>query len=92
MRSKLHGGNLIRAINAWTIGVARHTVTLDWSDQELAEGNGCEEEQEDDNVWGVPQEWECSWLYMKRKDGGRGLVSVHDSVKEKELGFVCQGE
>ena len=34
MRSKLHGGNLIRAINAWTIGVARHTVILDWSDQD----------------------------------------------------------
>ena len=59
MRSKLHGGNLIRAINAWTIGVARHTVILDWRDQELAECNGCEEEEEeeDDDVWGVPQEW-----------------------------------
>ena len=37
-RSKLHGGNLIRAINAWAIGVVRHSaMILDWGDQELGQ-------------------------------------------------------
>ena len=35
-KSKLYGGNLIKAINAWAIGVVRYSVgILDWSDREL---------------------------------------------------------
>ena len=61
---------------------------LDWSDQELSKGNGCEDQEEVDNVWCTPQKGECVRLYMMRKDGGRGLISVYDHCeKEEELGL-----
>ena len=57
---KLYGGNLIRARNAWGIGVVRYSAgILDCSDQKT-EGNGWEDEEEVDNVWGILQEGECS--------------------------------
>ena len=35
-KSKLYGGNFIKAINAWAIGVVKHSAgILDWSDREL---------------------------------------------------------
>lgn len=35
-KSKLYGGNLIKAINAWAIGGVRYSAgVLDWSDREL---------------------------------------------------------
>ena len=53
-RSKLHYGDLIRAINAWALSVVRYSAgILDWSDRKLRTIDGCENEEEVDDVWSV---------------------------------------
>ena len=37
-----------------------------------------------DNVWGIHKRSSVDRLYMKRKDGGRGLISVVDCVNAEE--------
>ena len=86
-KSKLYGGNLIRAINAWAIGVVRYSAgILEWSDRELNAMDvktrklltmfGC-----------FHMKGSVDRLYIKRCDGGRGLISVMDCVREEEHGL-----
>ena len=86
-RSKLYGGHLIRAINAWAIGVVRYSAgVLDWSDRELKVLDVKTRKRL--SLFGVFHEKSgVARLYMKRKNGGRGLISVIDCVREEELGL-----
>ena len=58
-KSKLYGRNLIKAINAWAVGVVRYSAgILDWSDRELKEMDV--KTRKVDNVWGLSKEGEWS--------------------------------
>ena len=71
-RSKLNGGNLISSINAWAVGVVRHSAGIvDWTKEELVSMgtktkkllvmNGC-----------LHTRSNIARLHLRRKEGGEG--------------------
>ena len=84
-KSKLYGGHLIRAVNAWAVSVVRYSAgVLEWSDRELREIDVRTRKLL--TMFGVfhIRSSVCR-LYRKRKDGGRGLISVKDCVRAEEI-------
>ena len=75
-KSRLYGRNLISAINALAIGVVRYTAgVLDWTERELKAMDV--KTRKFLTMFGVfHMKSSVDRLYMKRKDGGRGLISV----------------
>ena len=81
----MYGGNLIKAINAWTIGVVRYSAgILDWGDREL-KAIDVKTRKRLTMFGAFHKKGSVPRLYMKRKEGGRGLISVFDCVKQEEL-------
>ena len=79
-RSKLNGGNLISGINTWAVSVLRYSAGIvDWTVEELVSmdrrtrkilaKNGC-----------VHTRSNVARLYLPRKEGGRGLISIEECV------------
>ena len=79
-RSKLNGGNLISGINTWAVSVLRYNAGIvDWTVEELVSMDGrtrkilamsgCMHTRS--NV---------ARLYLPRKEGGRGLISIEECV------------
>ena len=82
-RSKLNGGNMISGINAWAVSVIRYSAGIvDWTVEELVSMdrrtrkilamNGCMHTRS--NV---------ARLYLPRKEGGRGLISIEECVNKE---------
>ena len=82
-RSKLNGGNMINGINAWAVSVIRYSAGIvDWTVEELVTMdrrtrkilamNGCMHTRS--NV---------ARLYLPRKEGGRGLISIEECVNKE---------
>ena len=82
-RSKLNGGNLISGINTWAVSVLRYSAGIvDWTVEELVSMDrrtrkslamtGCMHTRS--NV---------ARLYLPRKEGGRGLISIEEFVVEE---------
>jgi len=82
-RSKLNGGNMISGINAWAVSVLRYSAGIvDWTVEELVSMdrrtrtimamNGCMHTRS--NV---------ARLYLPRKEGGRGLISIEECVNKE---------
>ena len=86
-KSKFCGGYLIKAINAWAIGVVRYSAgILEWKDRELKAMDVRTRKLL--AMFGTFHEKSSiARLYMKQKDGGQGLISVLDCVKAEELGL-----
>jgi hypothetical protein len=85
--SRLNGGNLITAVNVWAVSVVRYTAgVLDWSALDLKDMdiktrklltlNGAFNMRSNKDR-----------LYMKRKVGGRGLISMEECVRAEEAGL-----
>ena len=86
-KSKLNAGNFITGLNAWAIGVIRYSGgVIDWTMDELREMdrrtrkimnlNGC-----------LHSRSSVARLYQKRKEGGRGLISVQECVISEMKGL-----
>ena len=86
-RSRLYAGNLITAVNVWAVSVVRYTAgVLKWNVRELKDMdiktrklltvNGAFHRLSNKDR-----------LYMKRKVGGRGLISVEECVRAEEAGL-----
>jgi hypothetical protein len=86
-KSMLYGGHLIKAINAWAVSVVRYSAgVLDWTDKELKAMDV--KTRKILTMNGVFHMRSSTYrLYIKRKEGGRGLISIVDCVKEEELGL-----
>ena len=84
-KSKLYGGNLIKGVNAWAVSVVRYTAgILEWSDKELKQIDI--KTRKILAMFGVFHiRSSVDRLYRKRKDGGRGLISVVDCVRGEEI-------
>ena len=86
-KSRLYAGNLIKGINAWAVSVARYSAgILEWTDKELkALDTRTRKLMTMSGAFhmksSVPR------LYLKRKEGGRGLISVFDCVRGEECGL-----
>ena len=86
-RSKLNGGNLIRGVNAWAVGVVRYKPgILEWTVIELASMdrktrkilamNGC-----------LHTRSNVVRLYLPRNVGARGLTGIEERVRRESKSF-----
>ena len=84
LKSQLYAGNLISGINAWAIGIVRYTAgVLDWGKGELRKIDV--QTRKTMTMHGAfHRNSNVDRLYLKRKDGGRGLISVVDCVRLEE--------
>ena len=92
LKSKLNGKNKITAINAWVVALFRYGPGI----LQLKEGEWKVMDRKSRKIktmYGMlhPKS-DVVRLYLKRKEGGRGLISVESCVREEEnsLGFCCQ--
>ena len=77
-RSKLYAGNLIRGINAWAIGVVRYTAgILDWTEGDLKRMD-IKTRKTLSMAGAFHTRGSTLRLYIKQKEGGKGLISVED--------------
>ena len=84
-KSKLYSGNFIKAINMWAIGVVRYSAgILDWSDRELM-AMDVKTRKRLTMFEAFHEKGSVPRLYMKRENGGRGLINVFDCVKQEKL-------
>ena len=84
-KSRLYAGNLINGINAWAVSVVRYSVgVLNWTKKEL---KGMDVRTRKLLImFGVfHMKSNVDRLYMKRKEGGRGLISVMECVRGEEI-------
>ena len=80
-RSKLYAGNLIRGINAWAIGVVRYSAgILDWTEGDLKRMD-IKTRKTLSMAGAFHTRGSSLRLYIKRKEGGKGLIRVEDCVK-----------
>ena len=84
LKSQLYAGNLIAGINAWAIGVVRYSAgVLGWGKVELKKMDT--KTRRIMTMHGAfHRKSNVGRLYLKRKDGGRGLISVEDCVRIEE--------
>ena len=80
-RSKLYAGNLVRGINAWAIGVVRYSAgIIDWTEVDLKKMD-VKTRKTLSMAGAFHTRGSSLRLYIKRKEGGKGLISVEDCVK-----------
>ena len=89
LKSKLDGKNKITSINAWAVAVFRHGAgILQWKESELRDVD--RKSRKTMTMYGaLHPKSDVDRLYIKRKDRGRGLMSVEQCVREEKnsLGF-----
>ena len=84
-QSKLNGGNFIQAINTWAVSLIRYPGgIIEWMKQELKELDRRTRKLLTKNGGLHPRDC-VARLYVPRKDGGRGLISVEDCVNQARL-------
>ena len=86
-KSKLYAGNFITGMNAWAIGVMRYSGgIIDWTKEELQIMDRKTRKIMTLNRCLHPRS-SVARLYMKRKEGGRGLISVEDCIVSERRGL-----
>ena len=84
LKSKLNGGNLIRAINTYAVSAVRYTAgIIKWNKEEL-DGMDWMTRKLLTMYGGFHPKSDVDRLYVPRSKGGRGLMSVIDIVREEE--------
>ena len=87
--SKLYAGKMVGAVNSWAVSVVRYTAgILEWTDKELQQMNVKTRKRLTMNR-AFHKVSNVDRLYMKRKEGGRGLLSVEECVRSEELA-LCE--
>jgi hypothetical protein len=84
VKSKLNAGNMVMGINAWAIGAVRYSAgILDWNEGELKQLD-VKTRKLMTMCGAFHKRGSVCRLYLKRKDGGKGLISVLDCVRVEE--------
>ena len=84
LQSKLHGRNKINAINTWAVSLMRYGAgILNWRREELKEIDIRTRKLMTMNKALNPKS-DVSRLYVRRKEGGRGLIGIENCVKTEE--------
>ena len=84
LKSKLNGKNKIQAINTWAVALIRYGAgIIDWKVEELKKIDRTTRKTL--TMYGAfhPKS-DTDRLYLKRKEGGRGLISVETCVRSEE--------
>ena len=87
LRSKLSGGNIITAVNTWAVSLIRYAAPfVEWRRDELKEMDRSTRKVM--NMYRAlhPRD-SVARLYLPRKEGGRGLLSIEDSFGLAKLGL-----
>ena len=89
LKSKLNGKNKITAINTWAVAVFRYGAgILQWKESELK--NVDRKSRKTMTMYGaLHPKSDVDRLYIKRKEGARGLMSVECCVREEENSLGC---
>ena len=84
LKSSLNEKNKITAINAWAVAVFRYEgEILHWKESELKDVDRTLRKTM--TMYGaLHPKSDVDRLYIKRKEGGRGLMSVERCVREEE--------
>ena len=80
LKSKLNGGNMVKAINTWAVSLMRYSAGIvEWTKADLDVTD--RKTRKLMTMYGMlhPRS-NVSRLYLPRSEGGRGLLSVSDSV------------
>ena len=80
LKSKLNGGNLVRGVNTWAVFLIRYSAAiLNWRKSELQAID--RKTRKLFTMYGAlhPKSY-VDRLYIPRKEGGRGLISIEDGV------------
>ena len=80
LKSKLNAGNLFLGINSWAVAIVRYSAALiDWNKEEIDDMD-----RKTRNLLRIykalHKKSNINRLYMKRKEGGRGLISIRSCV------------
>ena len=87
VKSELYAGNLVKGINTWAIGVVRYSAgVLDWTKEDLRQMD-VKTRKMLTLCGAFHKRGSVGRLYLKRKEGGRGLISVEDCVRQEEAGL-----
>ena len=81
LKSKLNGGNLFRRVNAWAVSVLRYSAAfVTWRKSELEAID--RKTRKLFTIYGaLHPKSDIDRLYIPRKEGGRGLISIKDCVE-----------
>ena len=84
LKSKLNGKNKIQAVNTWAVAILRYGAgIIDWKGDDLKQLD--RSTRKTLTMYGAfhPRS-DVDRLYVKRREGGRGLISVEACVKLEE--------
>ena len=81
LKSKLNGGNLVCGVNAWTVSLLRYLAAfVSWRKSELEAID--RKTRKLFTIYGaLHPKSDVDRLYIPRKEGGRGLISIKDCVE-----------
>ena len=81
LKSKLNGGNLVRGVNTWAVSLFRSSATfVSWRKSELQAID--RKTRKLFTIYGaLHPKSDVDRLYIPRKEGGRGLISIKDCVE-----------
>ena len=81
LKSKLNGGNLVRGVNAWAVSLIRFSAAfVSWRKSELQAID--RKTRKLFTIYGaLHPKSDVDRLYIARKEGGRGLISIEDCVE-----------
>lgn len=84
LKSSLSGGNVMRAINSWAVPVIRYTAgILKWTQKERQDID--RKSRKLMTIYRAlhPRD-STARIYVKRKEGGRGLLSIEECIGNEE--------
>ena len=81
LKSKLNGGNLVHGVNAWAVSLLRYSAAFSsWRKSELQAID--RKTRKLFIIYGaLHPKSDVDRLYIPRKEGGRGLISIKDCVE-----------
>ena len=87
MKSTLNGGNLVRGVNTWAVSLFRYSAALvSWRKSELQDID--RKTRKLFTIYGaLHPKSDVDRLYIPRKEGGRGLISIEDCIELAIRGF-----
>ena len=81
MKSKLNGGNLVRGVNTWAVSLLKYSAAfVSWSKNEL-QAIDRKTRKLFTTYGALHPKSDVDRLYILRKEGGRGLISIEDCVE-----------